>query len=213
MAVTAPAAAIRDLVDDADVVAARQERQIELHLARSVPYIDADEATVGRADRFQRDGRTYIRGAVDGTGTTVAVLDTGINDAHPDLVDRVVAHRNFELSYVGDLLLTGEQLDAYAEATGDSRPHGRHRPRHPRRRHRRGHRASPRRTARNNNQGVAPGAKLVDLRIAAGPVQGLVERHGLGAQRHRRVRLAGPPPQPQRRSAPTASSCRPTRGA
>ena len=177
VAVTAPAAAIRDLVDDADVVAARQERQLELHLARSVPYIDADEATVGRADRFQRNGRTYIRGAVDGSGSTVAVLDTGINDSHPDLVDRVVAHRNFELSYVGDLLLTGQQLDTYAEATGESARtddigHGTHVA---------GIVAGTGFAAqnrRNNNQGVAPGAKLVDLRIAAGPVQGLVEDMG-----------------------------------
>ena len=177
VAVTAPAAVVKRLVADGDVVAARAERKLQLHLAESVPYIDADQATVGKPDAFTRQGRRYVRSAVDGTGSTVAVLDTGIFDLHPDLADRVVAHRNFELSYVADLLLSGEQLDAYALATGetartDDIGHGTHVA---------GIVAGTGFAAQhrnNDNRGVAPGAKLVDLRIAAGPVQGLVEDMG-----------------------------------
>lgn len=200
VAVTAPAAVVQRLVADGDVVAARAERKIQLHLAESVPYIGAGEATVGKPYAFTRKGRRFVRSAVDGTGSTVAVLDTGIFDAHPDLVDRVVAHYNFELSYAADLLLSGRELDAYAAHTGntaktDDIGHGTHVA---------GTVAGTGFAAqnrRNDNQGVAPGAKLVDLRIAGGPINGFVgdtgwERNAIAAfdwlVRHHRSRAFGP---------------------
>lgn len=186
VAVTAPAEVMDQLLARPDVIGARAERQIELDLASSVPYIGADRASLDAPQDYtvdtagkgkKKDQVTGTRPAIDGSGSTVAVLDTGIFDLHPDLNDRVVAHRNFELSYAADLLLTGEQLDAFALATGDSARtddigHGTHVA---------GIVAGTGRAAQNlenNNRGVAPGAKLVDLRIAAGPAQGFVDDTG-----------------------------------
>lgn len=99
------------------------------------------------------------------------MLDTGIFAQHPDLADPVVMHRNFELAWGVELLDPGA-LDAYAEATGPSNTtddigHGTHVA---------GIVAGTGASSQGRpNHGVAAGAKLVDLRIAAGPVQGLVE--------------------------------------
>ena len=185
MALTGPKSAVDALVRTGAVSAYRAERKLQLHLAESVPYIGADRETLGTPETVRYPGGQVVRPAVDGTGVTVAVLDTGIADYHPDLVDQVVAHRNFELSYAADLLLTTEQLDQYALATGDSARtddigHGTHVA---------GTVAGTGFAAqnrRNDNQGVAPGAKLVDLRIAGGPVNGFVgdtgwERNALAA--------------------------------
>jgi serine protease AprX len=177
MAITAPRPAVEALLRSGVAVAARSERKIELHLAESVKYIGADRATLGKpASVVTKKGRV-TRPSVDGAGTTVAVLDTGINDAHPDLLGQVTAHRNFELSYLGEMLLSADQLDAYAAATGDTARtddigHGTHVA---------GIVSGTGAAAQkrgNDNRGVAPGAKLVDLRIAAGPVQGLVDDMG-----------------------------------
>lgn len=177
LAVTAPRSAVNALLREGVATSARPERKIELHLAESVGYIGADQKTLSKPGVASVRGTRMARPAVDGTGSTVAVLDTGIFDLHPDLVDRVVAHRNFELSYVADLLLTSEQLDLHAAATGelartDDIGHGTHVA---------GIVAGTGFAAqhrKNDNRGVAPGAKLVDLRIAAGPVQGLVDDMG-----------------------------------
>ncbi|HLS39985.1 MAG TPA: S8 family serine peptidase [Ornithinicoccus sp.] len=59
------------------------DRPVEAVLDRSVPQIGADEA--------------WELG-LDGTGVTVAVLDSGIDLEHPDLADRVVDSVNFSAS-------------------------------------------------------------------------------------------------------------------
>jgi len=177
LAVTAPRSAVDALLASGVVESARPERRIQLHLAESVKYIGADRALLDTPAKVKTRTGSVMRPSVDGTGTTVAVLDTGIADAHPDLLGQVTTHRNFELAYAADMLLDAGQLDTYALATGDTARtddigHGTHVA---------GIVAgngtgAQKRT--NANRGVAPGAKLVDLRIAAGPVQGLVDDAG-----------------------------------
>jgi serine protease AprX len=103
---------------------------------------------------------------VDGTGQVVAIVDTGVFAQHLDLAGQVIGSYNFELAYAGELLLTTEQLDDFAEATGtlagpgDDVGHGTHVA---------GIVAGTGEATanrRNGNRGVAPGAKLVDLRIS-----------------------------------------------
>jgi serine protease AprX len=173
LAITAPRSAVESLLADGVITAARAERKIELHLASSVPYIGADHRTLSKPAKVGK----YTRPAVDGRGQTVAVLDTGIWDVHPDLQGRVTKHMNFEFSYVPGMLLSSAEVDAYAEATGatsitDDIGHGTHVAGIV------GGSGAYSRNRANANRGVAPGAKLVDLRIAAGPVQGLYDDAG-----------------------------------
>ena len=177
VAVTAPRSAVDALLRSGVAVSARPERKIQLHLAESVKYIGADRATLDKAAKVKTATGPAVRPSVDGSGVTVAVLDTGIADMHPDLLGQVTAHRNFELAYAADMLLDAGQLDSYALATGDTARtddigHGTHVA---------GIVAGNGRGAQqraNSNRGVAPAAKMVDLRIAAGPVQGLVDDAG-----------------------------------
>ena len=185
VAITGPHSAVKQLIASGVADSARAERRMHLDLAESVRYIGADRATLGKPVKVSTGTGPVIRPSVDGTGSTVAVLDTGIADAHPDLLGQVTTHRNFELAHAVQPLLSAEQLDAFAMATGDSARtddigHGTHVA---------GIVAGTGAAARsrgNDNRGVAPGAQLVDLRIAAGPVQGLAndagwERNALAA--------------------------------
>lgn len=177
VAVTAPVTRLRALAEDPRVEAIRSERQLELHLYRSVGEIGARAAYQESTYHATRDDGTTVsatRPGVDGTGQSVAVLDTGIFAGHPDLLDKVAVHRNFEFAY-GVELLDASQLDTYAAATGPSNisddiGHGTHVA---------GIVAGQGTSSQGRpNHGVAPGATLVDLRIAAGPIQGLVEDTG-----------------------------------
>jgi len=70
------------------------------------PTLDISVPQIGAPQAWQA--------GFDGTGVTVAVLDTGIDATHPDLVDRVVGERNF----VADLPFFGEDaLDHVGHGT------------------------------------------------------------------------------------------------
>lgn len=76
-----------------------------------------------------------------GTGSTVAVLDTGVDDTHPDLAGQVVGRQNFteDLEPGGDLSGHGTHVAATIAGTGTA-PDGKF-------------------------KGVAPGAKLLDGKV------------------------------------------------
>ncbi len=164
--VTAPEAAIASVRDRVDVAAVRPERRIEFHLAQSVPFIGAGADLLGQPRAVPTADGDVTRPAVDGSGVTVAVVDTGIWADHPDLSDRVIAALDFELAYAAELLMTPEQLDDFAAAMGplagptDDVGHGTHVA---------GIVAGTGAAAQgkaNDNAGVAPGAAIVDLRIS-----------------------------------------------
>lgn len=56
------------------------DRQVQVHLEDSVPQTGAPQAW---------------QAGFDGTGTTIAVLDTGIDETHADIGDAVIAAQNF----------------------------------------------------------------------------------------------------------------------
>lgn len=170
VAVTLPAGAIDVLTSRSDVVAARPERRLRFHLDDSVPFIGADTERLGTPETVTGEGTDgpwqVQRPAVDGSGQVIAVVDTGVWGEHPDLAGQVIAQRDFELAYAGELLLTPEQLDSFVTTTGplagvtDDVGHGTHVAAITA-----GTGAGTSGRA-NNNRGVAPGAKIVDLRIS-----------------------------------------------
>ena len=97
-----------------------------------------------------------------GKGVTVAVIDTGIWSPHPDLDDRVVKHVNFEGAWFFDMINDGVYSDQATEATGnpiDTYGHGTHVA---------GIVAGTGEAGGKDPDmsGVAPGAKLVNIKIA-----------------------------------------------
>ncbi|MEU8080760.1 S8 family serine peptidase [Catellatospora citrea] len=77
----------------------------------------------------------------DGTGVTVAVLDTGIDDTHPDLAGKVVARHNFVADHETGLDLAGHGTHVASTIAGTGAASG------------------------GRYKGVAPGAKLLDGKV------------------------------------------------
>jgi len=69
-----------DVSFNSDIEKIWLDRKVELNLAESVPQVGAPEA-------WDAD--------YDGEGVTVAVLDTGIDDTHPDILDRLIDIESF----------------------------------------------------------------------------------------------------------------------
>lgn len=89
-----------------DVVAIYPERSFELSIFQTKPSLGVDLVHAGAAP---------LRAGYTGRGVTVAVFDTGIEDAHPDLDDRVAANLNFEPSAILDPITDGQYSRANAE--------------------------------------------------------------------------------------------------
>ncbi|MDQ3342803.1 MAG: hypothetical protein M3524_04430, partial [Actinomycetota bacterium] len=82
VAVSLPTGAIDQIRSRADVVAVRPERRLDFHLSKSVPFIGAGRERLDVPETVTGDGPDgpwqIERPAVDGTGQTIAVVDTGV---------------------------------------------------------------------------------------------------------------------------------------
>ncbi|MFC0509287.1 S8 family serine peptidase [Micromonospora costi] len=77
----------------------------------------------------------------DGTGVTVAVLDTGIDDTHPDLAGKVIARNNFVAEHETGLDLNGHGTHVSSTIAGSGAASG------------------------GKYKGMAPGASLIDGKV------------------------------------------------
>src|SRR5690625_3703932 len=120
---------------------------VEVELEDSVPQIGAPEAW---------------EAGYDGTGLTVAVLDSGIDEGHPDLDGKVVAAQNFTTDdTTDDLHGHGSHVAATIAGSGDA--------------------------SDGLRQGVAPGADLINAKVlneaGSGAISDIVEGMEWAAQK------------------------------
>lgn len=97
-AIVGPGAAYRRVGRWKSVVALHRERRFKLNVFQTKPSLGVDRIHAGAAP---------LPGPYTGKGVTVAVFDTGIESAHPDLDDRVAANLQFEAAGVLDPISDG----------------------------------------------------------------------------------------------------------
>ena len=101
------------------------DRKLSVNLDRSVPQVGAPAAWAA---------------GLDGTGTKIAVIDTGIDATHPDLAGKVIAEKNFTTEADDrDLIGHGTHVASIAAGTGAA--------------------------SGGAYRGVAPGASLLDGKV------------------------------------------------
>jgi serine protease AprX len=163
------------VLDTIDAVGVLGPREAYLAIARwaDVDYVAADlrlqlNNDTAKKDTFVDDvraGKRPLRSKYTGKGVTVAIIDTGIQSTHPDLDDRVIKDLNFEPGWFFDSIADGTYSDQVVETTGnkvDSYGHGTHVA---------GivagtGEAGAAGGAEADMSGVAPGANLVNFKIA-----------------------------------------------
>lgn len=178
VAVTAPMTVLQTIAKDPRVLGITPQRRLKFHLYSSVAQINArgveEPETIS-----EPKGPIYERPGVTGAGVTVAIIDTGIFAAHPDLVGRVTAGRNFEFSLEKreSGVIGTTTWDLYVENSGavalqDDVGHGTHCA---------GIVGGAGTAASGLDQrGVAPGVNFVAMKIGS-PFNGVVEDFGFEA--------------------------------
>ena len=116
-AVVGPGSAYRRIAGWNEVVAVYPERAFKLMSFQTKATLGVDRVHAGAAP---------LSTGFTGRDVTVAVFDTGIEDSHPDLDDRVAANLNFEPSGVLDPISDGQYSSGNPETpTGfDELQHG-----------------------------------------------------------------------------------------
>ncbi|MBN1386297.1 S8 family serine peptidase [Candidatus Woesearchaeota archaeon] len=125
--------AYRELMDDPDVEVHRSGT-FHILLSDSVPQINADEVWA-----LQESGQD-----ITGAGYSVCVIDTGVQDDHPDLAGKVIAQK----CYCSDDCCQGNNESVNAS---DDNGHGTH--------------VAGIIAADGNLKGVAPGASIVAVKV------------------------------------------------
>ncbi|WP_166353651.1 S8 family serine peptidase [Phytoactinopolyspora limicola] len=115
---------------DADRTSDKRPARIWLDGKRR-PLLDRSTVQVGAPAAWEM--------GLSGEGIVVGVLDTGIDDDHPDLAGQVTARRNFTDEDDGDLVGHGTHVASTVAGTGAA--------------------------AEGRYQGMAPGARLVDAKV------------------------------------------------
>ena len=145
---TVSRAGLATLANQADVLRIDESAQGSAALANSVPQINAD---------------TVHGLGIDGRGVTVAVLDTAVDTAHPDLAGHIVAEECFCASACCPGNVT--RLSGTGSATGTAIIHGTH--------------VTGIIVSQGTNHiadvGVAPGADVVAIRVLDNNGRGAVE--------------------------------------